>query len=82
MLKAVFERQLVVEFVDSEMFQPLVDYLVAHQKEAEFLEPSIVINELVQSTRNAEAKAVDRACRGQQGSSKMPFKGSGPFFIF
>jgi len=66
-LKAVFERHLFVHFVDTEMFQPLVDYLVSHQKEAEFLEPNIIINELTQSNRLAEAKAVDKACRGQQG---------------
>lgn len=68
-LKAVFERHLFVHFVDTEMFQPLVDYLVSHQKEAEFLEPNIIINELTQSNRLAEAKAVDKACRGQQGLS-------------
>lgn len=67
-LRLVFERHLVVNLVDSELFQSLADYLTTHQKETDFLDPSVVINELVQAKRTTEASAIDRACRGQQGT--------------
>lgn len=66
-LKSVFERHLLVNLVDSELFKPLVEFLTAHQKEADFLEPSVVVNELLQAKHTSEASTVDRACRGQQG---------------
>lgn len=66
-LKAVFEHHMLVNFVDSDLFRPLVDYLTEHQKEADYLEPNVIINELHQAGRTSEAVAVDKACRGQQG---------------
>ena len=65
----MFEHHLLVNLADSELFKPLVDYLVVHQKETDFLDPSVVINELLQDKRTNEAAVVDRACRGQQGRS-------------
>ncbi|XP_067933304.1 NBAS subunit of NRZ tethering complex-like [Watersipora subatra] len=73
--RLVFKCHLLVNFVGSELFQPLVNYLALHQKEADFLEPNIVVNELLQAKYASEAAAVDKVCRSQHGSKSLAAAG-------
>jgi len=66
-IKSIFEQHLVSRLANSGIFQSLVNYLAAHQKEADFLDPGIVMNELLQAKQVTQAKEVDKACKGRQG---------------
>lgn len=59
---------LIVQFADSAIFDELVQFLSEHQKEEEYLDPSCVVDELVQAGKNSQAREVNKACRGAQGT--------------
>lgn len=63
--------KLIVNFIGTGIFHPLVEFLAAHQRQADYLDPNAVINQLVQAKHMNEAKMVEKACKGQHGKDLL-----------